>query len=397
MEFAYTARDAFGKLRSGRLEAEDEATAARLLERDGLRVLDIDAEQEGLPFLPQRIRRADIVYFTSQLAVMLDTGIGLDAALAAIAEQESNARLQRILEDLRQQVSAGEPLSQALMRHPKYFDHTYVALVTSAEQSGRIAEMLERASRYLQAELETRAKVRAALAYPAVMAVLAVGVTIFLLVVIMPKFTPLFQRRGIELPRVTVTLITLSDALVHYWYGWLAGTAALVAGIVQGSRTARGKQILDGLKLRLPILGNVVRKTTLSRSIRTLGTMLESGVPVLDAVQLAGRVADNYHFEQVWNQVGDEIVQGGRMADVLKQSPLFPPTLVQMIRSGEETGKLGRVLHKVSEFYDREVETTVKGATSLIEPMLICAMGFVVGTIGLSILLPIFSLSRMPG
>ena len=347
--------------------------------------------------LLQRIRRADIVYFTSQLAVMLDTGIGLDSALESIADQETNVRLKTILDDLRQQVSAGEPFSQALARHGRYFDHTYVALMKAAEQSGRMPEMLERVARYLQAELETRAKVRAALAYPAIMAFLAVGVTIFLLVVIMPKFTPLFQRRGVSLPKITTALITVSSALTTYWYYWIAGTAAVIYGAVRGAKTGSGRQLLDRVKLRLPIVGNVVRKTTLSRSIRTLGTMLESGVPVLDAVQLSGLVSHNCHFQQVWDNVSDEITQGGRIADVLQESPLFPPTLVQMVRSGEETGKLDRVLHKVSEFYDREVETTVKAATSLIEPILICAMGVVVGTIGLSILLPIFSLSRMPG
>ena len=397
MEFAYTARDSFGKLRSGTVEARDPNAATQLLERDGYSVLDLDAATSESPVLLQRIRRADIVYFTSQLAVMLDTGIGLDSALESIADQETNVRLKTILDDLRQQVSAGEPFSQALARHGRYFDHTYVALMKAAEQSGRMPEMLERVARYLQAELETRAKVRAALAYPAIMAFLAVGVTIFLLVVIMPKFTPLFQRRGVSLPKITTALITVSSALTTYWYYWIAGTAAAIYGAVRGAKTESGRQLLDRVKLRLPIVGNVVRKTTLSRSIRTLGTMLESGVPVLDAVQLSGLVSHNCHFQQVWDNVSDEITQGGRIADVLQESPLFPPTLVQMVRSGEETGKLDRVLHKVSEFYDREVETTVKAATSLIEPILICAMGVVVGTIGLSILLPIFSLSRMPG
>ncbi len=396
MAFSYVAKDAAGNLLRGRIDVEDREAAVFRLSRDGLKVVELTSQTQEWNLFAKRVRKSEIVYFTSQLSVMIETGISLAAALEGIAEQEANPTLKRVLLDVRDRVSTGEDFSSALAQFPKYFDATYVALVRAAEQSGMLAEMLDRIALYMRGELEARGKMRAAMAYPAIMAVLAVGVTIFLLTFIMPKFTPLFSRRGVELPTVTRLMMTLSETMVESWYVWLGGGAALVASFVYGRRTASGRKVIDSMKLYVPLLGKVFRKTALSRSIRTLGTMIQCGVPMLEAIRLSSDVSANYHYQQVWEQVEEEVTQGNRISDVLFSSPLFPNTLVQMIRAGEETGKLDTVLQKVSLFYDREVEMTLKATTSLIEPLLISVMGVVVGTIGLSILLPIFSLSRVP-
>jgi type IV pilus assembly protein PilC len=257
--------------------------------------------------------------------------------------------------------------------------------------------MLERVAGYLRKEMETRGKVRAALAYPTVMLVLATGVTLFLLMYVLPRFTPLFNREGMKLPKPTIIMMAASHYLLDYWYLWIVGAFGLTFGFIFGKKTEPGRIAWDWCKINLPIIGPMFRKVTISRSIRTLGAMITSGVPMLEAIQLSGDVAGNYFYEKLWQEVKEHVTTGSQIWEVLARNPLFPRTLVQMISSGEETGKLDKVLLKVSNYYDHEVETSLKTVTSMIEPIMISVMGVVVGGIGLSLLLPIFSLSKAPG
>jgi type IV pilus assembly protein PilC len=316
--------------------------------------------------------------------------------LGGIVEQEPNPTLRRVLTDLKEDVEGGTDFSAALAKYPKHFDKTYVALVTASEATGTLGPMLDRIANYLRKELETRSKVRAAMAYPAVMMVVATGVTIFLLTYILPKFAPLFKSRGTQLPKPTLIMMAMSDAILHHWCLWIVGAVAAVAGFLYGRRTPVGRQILDWLKINSPIVGPMFRKVTISRSIRTLGTMLAAGVPVMEALRMAGAVSSNYYYEKLWEKVLDEVAGGKRICEILQGNPLFPRVLVQMIAAGEDTGKLDQVLEKVSVYYDSEVETSLKATTSMIEPIMISVMGVVVGTIGLSLMLPIFSLSKQP-
>lgn len=398
LTFAYQARDPLGNTIEGTLEVASREEAVARLKRDGLSVVELEEEAASVDLLPRRVRQADIIYATSQLAVMVDTGITLSVALDSIASQEANPALKHVLLELKGFVEAGEDFSAALSRYPQYFDKTYIALIKASEQTGTLAEMLETVATYLRSQMETRYKVRAAMAYPSVMAVLAVGVTIFLLTYILPKFEPLFSRKGVSLPKPTVVMMTISTALLDYWYLWLAAAIGLVLAYIFGRKSEPGRKFLDWLKINLPIVGPLVRKVTISRSVRTLGTMVGSGVSVLEAIRLTGEVSANWYYEQAWNRVLEKITEGERISDALQdERDLFPPTLVQMIGAGEETGKLDSVLAKVSSYYDREVETSLKATTSLIEPLMICAMGVVVGGIALGLLMPIFQLSRPGG
>jgi type IV pilus assembly protein PilC len=396
MSFQYRARDPLGNTHQGTLEATSLEDARQQLRRDGFQILDLDQSEDEEDLFPRRVSKNDIIYVTTQLAIMVDTGITLSVALNGIVEQESNPSLRKILTELKTSVEGGEDFSAALARYPKLFDRTYVALVKASEATGTLGSMLDRIADYMRKEVETRGRVLAAMAYPMVMMVLAFGVTIFLLTYILPKFTPLFKSKGMDLPAPTWLMMTVSDALLSYWYLWLAGFVSVVAGFLFGRRTQPGRRFLDLVKINLPILGPMFRKIILSRSIRTLGTMLHSGVPIMDAIRLAGEVSGNVYYEELWQQVLDEVAAGKRICEVLSGNPLFPKVLVQMIASGEETGKLDKVLQRVSSYYDREVETSIKATTSLIEPIMIAVMGVVVGTIGLALLLPIFSLSRQP-
>ncbi len=395
MTFAYRVRDPLGNVLDGTIQAVNADDASQQLRNDGFQVLEIEQDGEGFGELfPRRVTKKDLIFVTCQLAIMVDTGITLSAALAGMEQQESNPALRKVLGSLRESVEEGECFSTALSHHPKLFDKTYVSLVRASEASGKMGAMLDRIASYLRAEVETIGKVRAAMAYPAVMMVVATGVTIFLLTYILPKFTPLFRSRGTELPTPTKIMMGISDVLIDHWYFWLAGAIAAATAYFLGRKTTLGRQILDTTKIHLPILGPLFRKVTISRSIRTLGTMLSSGVPMLDALKLCGEVAGNYQYEMLWQKVRDEVTAGRRICEVLQGTPLIPPVLIQMIASGEEAGKLDYVLERVSSYYDREVEMAIKTATSLIEPIMIAAMGVVVGGIGMALLLPIFSLSR---
>jgi type IV pilus assembly protein PilC len=397
LTFSYQARDPLGHVLEGTLEVSSRDEALARLKRDGLAVMALDEESAGFDLIPRRIGQADIIYAMSQLAVMVDTGITLSTALDSIAQQEANPTLKQVLVELKSFVESGEDFSSSLARYPQYFDKTVVALIKASEQTGTLGEMLETVANYLRSQLETRQKIRAAMAYPSVMGLLAVGVTIFLLTYILPQFEPLFSRKGVKLPTPTVVMMTASDALIEYWYLWLAGVVAAAFGFAFGRKTEPGRKILDWLKINTPVIGPMTRKVTLSRSVRTLGTMVASGVSIVEAIRLTAEVAANWHYEQAWLRVLGQITEGRRICESLQdEKSLFPPTLVQMIGAGEDTGKLDKVLMKVSTFYDREVETSLKATTSLIEPLMICAMGVVVGGIALGLLMPIFSLSR-PG
>ena len=395
MTFAYRVRDPLGNVLDGTIQAVNADDASQQLRSDGFQILEIEQDGEGLGELfPRRVTKKDLIFVTCQLAIMVDTGITLSAALAGMEQQEANPTLRKVLGSLRRSVEEGECFSTALSHHPKLFDKTYVSLVRASEASGKMGAMLDRIASYLRAEVETIGKVRAAMAYPAVMMVMAIGVTNFLVTYMLPELTPIFSSRGAEFPTPTKIMMGISDVLIDHWYFWLAGAIAAGTAYFLGRKTTLGRQILDTAKIHLPILGSLFRKVTISRSIRTLGTMLSSGVPMLDALKLCGEVAGNYQYEMLWQKVRDEVTAGRRICEVLQGTPLIPPVLIQMIASGEETGKLDYVLERVSSYYDREVEMAIKTATSLIEPIMIAAMGVVVGGIGMALLLPIFSLSR---
>ncbi len=396
MTFEYEARDALGHTVQGTVEAGSAEEATQQLNRDGLKVLSIEQAGEVGTLLTRGVTKKEIVYTTNQLAVMVETGITLSTAIESIIEQEKNPTLKRVLKDLKSGVESGEEFSTALARHPKLFNQTYISLIKASEATGTLGEMLDRVATYLRKEVEARSKIRAAMAYPAVMMAVAVGVTIFLLTYVLPKFAPLFNSKKIKLPTSTVFMMTASECLIGYWYLWLLAAVVLVLSFIFGRRTEPGRKAWDWFKINAPLVGSLNRKTIISRSIRTLGAMVQSGVPMLESIQLTADVAGNYYYERLWLKVLDEVTSGKRICDALAGSSLFPSTLVQMISSGEETGKLDMVLQRVSSYYDQEVDAAIKTTTSMIEPIMITIMGVIVGGIAMSLLLPIFQLSR-PG
>ena len=393
--FAYTARNRRGQTRQGTAQAASPEALAALLRKEGWQLVQCRISNPSSDWM-RRIRKSEIAHLTSQLAVMVDTGINLATAIASLAEQTDNPALRNLLENVRRDVESGKDFSTALSNHPRYFDRTYVALVKASEKTGTLGQMLDMLANHLANEMENRRKIRAAMAYPVVMLVLAIVVTIFLLTYVMPKFQPLFDRQGSHLPRMTQIMLAVSRSLIGYWWAWLLTVVGSIAGIVYASKTAPGRRFLDGLQIHAPVVGPLARKVILARTVRTLGLMVRSGVAMLDCLRLCAEVAGNHYYNQLWLAVLDGVTQGNRLCDTLRDNPLVPKLVVQMIASGEETGKLDYVLQRVSQYYEREVDAAIKTTTAMIEPIMITVMGVVVGGIAMALLLPIFSLSR-PG
>jgi len=393
MNYEYTARDPLGNSHEGTIEAASPEEATQLLRRDGFQVVQLEEAAEGFSLFPKRIKKAEMIAVVNQLAIMVDTGVTLDDALNGMCQQEENPSLKRLLGELKSDIESGEDFSKALAKHPRHFDQTFVAMIKASEQTGTMGEMLEQSTLIMQYEMETRRKVRAALAYPGVMLVISFGITILLLTFVLPKFAPLFSRKNVELPCTTVMMMGLSDALIGYWWAWLTGAVLLIIGFFVWRRTRQGHIALDWCKINSPIIGPMLRKVAISRSIRVLGTMLRGGVPLLDALAISAEVSSNHFFHKTWQNAADDITQGSRIRDALSGSGLFPATLLQMIGCGEDTGTLETVLQKVSTHYDAEVDSALKVATRLLEPLMITVMGGVVAGIAYSLLLPVFELS----
>lgn len=402
MNFTYQARDIAGQIRDGEIIAASIEEATRQLRQEGMYLLSLQervraAERGEITLFQKRPGRSEIVYLTNQLAVMTDAGVPLATAIEGLAKQAENPVLKQMLTSIQHGVEGGENLSTALARFPREFDQTYVNLVKASEASGLLGPMLERIASQMQAELETRQKVRAALAYPALMLVMSVGVSVFLLAYVFPKLMPMFETRALDLPTPTKVMMTLSLAITGYWPWLLVGLAAVIGGFLWGRKQPWGRKALDWFWLNVPVLGPMLRKVTISRSVRTLATTVNAGVPVLESLELCAGVSGNVYYERCWRGVAEQVAAGRQIHDSLEGNPLFPATLLQMIASGETTGQLGPVLTKVSDYFDRDVATAVKGATSLIEPVMVLVMGTVIGTIALAMLLPIFKLSSHVG
>lgn len=354
--------------------------------------LEYDDEDDVSPLV--RVRSRDLITTTQQLAILVESGVTLAPALAAAIEEERNPTLRAVLRKVKESVEGGQDFSSAIAQFPRVFNATFVALAKAGEKTGALGSMLRRAAGYMQSEYETRSKIRSAMIYPAIMLIMSIAVTTFLLTFVLPKFVPVFESRHAKLPKITVVMLGISDFAVKYGPAVISAVGGLAVAGVIFRRTKKGREWWDAFKLRVPMLGMVTKKVALSRSVRTLGTLLGSGISVLEAIELAAEIAENTVVRRAWLSIKDGLIEGRRICDCMKQHAIFPRSLVQMVAAGEETGHLDAVLERTAEFYERELETTIKTVTSLIEPVMIIVMGFVVGTIGLSLLLPIFSLSR---
>ncbi len=400
--FEYLVKDQEGKNLTGIQEAADVNTLIASLRQQGYLIIRIaEAKSTFSMFAAKnqtgkkrgRIKSDELVVFSRQLATMVEAGVPLVQSLNILAEQSESHSMQRVIESLHDDVEGGKSLSEALEKHKKVFSTLFISMIRAGESSGSLQEILDRLASYIEKTNALQKKIKAALVYPSVVAFMAFGITYGMLTFVIPKFAGIFTSLNAELPLPTRVLINLSDFLrnnVVWVLGGLTGSAVLFFRFVN---TKGGRFWFDSQKLKMPIFGPLFMKVAVSKFSRTLSTLLKSGVPILAALDIVAKTAGNARIEKVIDEVRLSIREGETVAAPLMKKRIFPPMVVRMVAVGEETGELDKMLTKIADFYDVQVDTAVEGLTSLIEPLVIAFLGSVIGGIVIALFLPILTLT----
>lgn len=406
MEFAFTVLDARGTKIQDRLSAETEDMAVRRLHGQGYVVLALapimtrrsaiqqesDPVREPFRGRRKRVRLDHIAALSREFAILIETGVPVIEALDALVEHVVHPVIREALATVRLDLSEGKSISQALREHPRIFPKLYVDMVRTAETGGKLHETLGLAADYLEAALEMRRKIVAALTYPAVLVVIATGVILFMLTYLLPQFGEMFVRMDTELPAITRILLALSAFLIRRWWTLPLFAAGVYYGFRALLRTPAGRFYITKTVHRTPLLGDTVNKIVLSRVFRALGTLLEAGVPLLTSLERSAQMAQDVLFEQALQQTRTQVEEGASLSEVIRQTRVFPGMVCQMLAVGEKSGRLSYVLLHLARYYEKEVDARLKSLASIIEPMMIVALGIVVGLIAVSIVVPIYSL-----
>ncbi len=402
-KFSYTAVDARGKQANGVIDANDQNDAIAQIRQLGFypqrldETKDAEAAVEDKPKLKKKsgkVKMKILTIFTRQLATLIDAGLPLLRSLNTLAKQERNPVMRATMANLATSVESGSTFSEALAQHPGIFNKLYVNMVKAGELGGVLEIVLTRLAEFQEKSQKIKGKVVSAMVYPLVVLVIALAILSFLLVFIVPKFQQIFQDAlpGQPLPGITMFVITLSHILISQWYFVLGGIAALVVGYKVFASTPAGAVILDRLALRLPIFGDLMSKTAISRFSRTLGTLISSGVPILQALNITRDTAGNYVVAHAISKIHDSVKEGESVVGPMEASGVFPPMVTSMVQVGEETGQLPDMLVKVADVYEGEVDNVVTSLTSILEPIMIVMLAVIVGTIVIALFMPMVKL-----
>ena len=395
--FSYVARDsATGREIRSSVDASSEANAIAALLNRNLLVVSI---QEKIAKKGRTsggsVRLQDLVIFTRQLATMIDAGLAMVQSLQALAEQTDNKVMRDVIKDVTTRVEGGDGFSEALQKHPKVFNKLYYSMTAAGEKGGLLAEILGRLATYLENTARLRKKVKSAMMYPTAVTLVAIGITIFLLVKVVPVFGDIFTSFHGKLPTPTQYLINVSNVLKGYFLYFMGGTVAVVFGWFYYIKTPAGRTFWDAQRIKLPIFWPIAHKICLARFCRTMASLVRSGVPILEVLAIVQNTVGNVIMEAAIKTATTDIERGEGISNALSKHPVFPTMIIRMIKAGEQTGKIDAMLERVADFLDEEIETTLSGLTSLIEPLLIVFLGVVVGGIVICMFLPIFKLSEL--
>jgi type IV pilus assembly protein PilC len=397
--FNYTGRSRGGQVLSGEMEAASrEAVVARLRSQQVM-ATSVRAKPRDItiPGFGGGVGEKDIVIFTRQFATMIDAGLPLVQCLEILASQQENKVFKKVLVEIRQSVESGSTFAAALKQHPKAFTSLYANMVEAGEAGGILDTILNRLAQYMEKAMALKKKVKSAMIYPSTIVTVALAVVTFLLIFVIPTFKTMFEGFNTALPLPTQIILEASRLVRGYF---LYGAAVIVAGIFglrAWYRTAAGRTTIDAFLLKTPVFGILIRKVAVAKFTRTLGTLISSGVAILDGLEITARTAGNKIVEQAVLRTRASIAEGKTIAEPLKESGVFPPMVVQMIAVGEQTGALDAMLSKIADFYDEEVDTAVGNLTSLLEPMLMVFLGVVIGGVVVAMYMPIFKLVQVVG
>lgn len=399
--FTYKARDHSGLAVDGVIEADDQMAVALNLSGLGYQVVHIEEKALSLKeriresVLPSKVGLHEIIFFAQQLAIMIKAGVPLTAALSSLGQQVSNRKFSVIIQTILRRIEGGQTLSDSLAEHPKVFNDLFVSMVEVGETAGILGDVLDRIVLINNQELELKTRLRSALVYPAVLVVVAVGIVGFLIVKIIPKFIAVFESYDAQLPLATRSLMGISYGVTHFWYLFVIAIAGGIYTFKRYVSTEQGLYNYHRFLLKIPVFGDLYLKSIVSRFTRVLGMLVKSGVPIINALTVTEKTIDNVNISHVIGHIRAAITEGQSLTEPLKASGIFPPTVVQMVSAGEQSGKTDQMLIDIAAYYEKEVERTLKNATTLLEPLMLLVMGGIVAFIALSVLLPIFNLIKV--
>jgi type IV pilus assembly protein PilC len=400
--FAYSAisidgLETVGEIHAPDLEAAREQLRVRGLLAHSLRELPASGV-DGMRTAFKKIKPRSMQVFSRQFATMIEAGLNIVAALVILEEQTDDVYLAEVISELRADVEGGLLLSQAMARHPKVFNTLYVSMVQAGEASGMLDHVLDRVAEQIEKETKIKRRVKGAMVYPTVVFTFATLVLIAMLMFIVPIFAKIFTSLGGQLPLLTRIVVHASDILRQRWYIVFPMAIFIIWSFFRYKKTESGRQMWDRFKLRIPLqIGEVVLKVTMARLLRTLATLVAAGVDIIKALEIAGSTAGNWLVERAIADVRVKVQEGIPIAEPLTQDPLFPPMVSQMVKIGEETGELEKMLSKIADFYEDEVDAAIQSLTSIIEPLLMIAVGFMVGIIVIAMYLPMFKMMQLIG
>jgi type IV pilus assembly protein PilC len=402
--FAYKARMLTGGITEGIIEANDQRTAIEQLRGQKLIPLEINESTKSIlerltalsPFKPT-VKAKELVIFSRQLSTLVSAGVPLVQGLTILEDQVESKLFKNIVHNIKEDIESGQSITDALKKHPNAFEELYVSMIKAGEVGGILDVILERLSAYLESAENLKSKVKGAMMYPLVVSIIATGVTLFLLMGVIPTFSTIFAGFGAELPFITRILIDLSNLLRKFWYVIVSAPVIGIYALKQYGKTDIGRRNIDALMLKLPVFGILLKKVAVAKFTRTLGTLIKSGVPILQALETVAKTAGNRVIEIAIMTARESVKEGERIAVQLRKANIFPAMVVQMVAIGEETGNLDTMLSKIADFYDQEVDVAVKALTSMIEPIIIVVMGLVIGFIVIAMFMPMFELGSLAG
>ena len=399
--FTYSGRTRAGQPITGEMEAPNREAVVAQLRRQQILATSVKAKAKALqlriPGFGGKVSDRELAIFTRQFSTMIDAGLPLVQCLEISAQQADNKTFKKTLQEVREEIEGGATLAAALKKHPKVFTPLYTNMVEAGEAGGILDTILNRLAAYIEKAMALKKKVKSAMIYPSTIVTVAIGVVIFLLIYVIPTFQQMFSGFGVALPLPTVIVLEASRIVRANLLYILVGLVALAVGFQMYYRTQGGRRVVDAILLKLPVFGVLIRKVSVAKFTRTLGTLISSGVAILEGLDITARTAGNTVVEEAIVKARTTIAQGKTIAEPLKASGVFPPMVVQMIAVGEQTGALDAMLAKIADFYDEEVDTAVANLTALLEPMLMVFLGIVIGGVVIAMYLPIFKLVSVVG
>ena len=395
MIFEYSGRTRSGEARAGTIKAKNREEAIKLLRQEGLILTSLrEKKSQGLFGRGGKVKSKELAIFTKQFSVMIDAGLPLVQCLDILASQQENKYFANVLEHVRNDVEQGSTLADAMRKHPKVFNDLYTNLVAAGEAGGILDVIMQRLSMYIEKAHKLKESFKSAMTYPVTVITIAILIVALILWKVIPAFASMFAGLGAELPLPTRFVIALSHFVVHFGLWIIIFIALVIYGIVKFYQTDTGRRLIDGMLLKLPILGDIFRKIAVARFSRTLATLVSSGVSILEGLMITAKTAGNKIIEDAVMEARSQVEQGKTISEPLKNTKVFPPMVVQMIAVGEQTGALDTMLSKIADFYEDEVDQAVSQLMSLLEPVMIVVLGGLVGGIVVSMYLPIFDLIK---